>query len=479
MQHHPLRRLRLSAWSLLLAVQCVSVQADLAVSPLLDPAADGNVSIGVAFRYEQGPYLDQSSAVSQHSDYAVDVLPLYYYQGRHLFVRGTELGLTLLNYNGFSASALLAHRFNRLEQQADGVLRGLSEREQTLEAGASLTYSGNWGSLEARYLQDVQNNHDGSEWALRYQYLWQTGRWRIAPFVSLMWQDDKFSDYYYGVGESEAIDALNPVAGASYQAEADTAWRAGLRATYRWTDRFTVFANASVTGLSDAAAGSPIVDKDATANLVTGLIYTMGNVKKPYIDDALGVDDERALWSWRVNYGYTAHETFHKVHRGYLQRNRKIRTQLAGLTVGRLLDDGDKADFWLKVSANRLLENGHQPDTWEFNLYAMIMGSGYSPWTGRELFRYGFGAGMSYAQRVPAVEQLKQAERNENDGQFLNYLEAQLDTPLSNLFGKNAWKNCYVGLTLVHRSGVFGSSDLLDNVSGGSDVLTAHLECKR
>jgi hypothetical protein len=38
-------------------------------------------------------------------------------------------------------------------------------------------------------------------------------------------------------------------------------------------------------------------------------------------------------------------------------------------------------------------------------------------------------------------------------------------------------QNCYAGLTVVHRSGIFGTSDLLGDVSGGADWITAHFEC--
>jgi hypothetical protein len=136
-------------------------------------------------------------------------------------------------------------------------------------------------------------------------------------------------------------------------------------------------------------------------------------------------------------------------------------------------------DYWGKVSVNRHFENDLQGDFWEYNAYVMVMGTGYSPWTDKELFRYGFGFGFSYAERVPMVEQIKQASRDENTSHFLNYLEAQIDFPLSRLFGDAVSNKCYVGLTLVHRSGIFANSDILGNVSGGSDVLTAHLECKR
>ena len=40
-------------------------------------------------------------------------------------------------------------------------------------------------------------------------------------------------------------------------------------------------------------------------------------------------------------------------------------------------------------------------------------------------------------------------------------------------------RNCFTGVTVVHRSGLFGSSDILGEVSGGSDWVTLHLECLR
>jgi hypothetical protein len=95
------------------------------------------------------------------------------------------------------------------------------------------------------------------------------------------------------------------------------------------------------------------------------------------------------------------------------------------------------------------------------------------------LFRWGFGFGMSYAEKVPIVEQRKQASKGDNTAHFLNYLEMTLDFPLRRVSKANWLQNCYAGVTVVHRSGIFGTSDLLGNVSGGSDWITAHLECTR
>jgi outer membrane protein len=86
---------------------------------------------------------------------------------------------------------------------------------------------------------------------------------------------------------------------------------------------------------------------------------------------------------------------------------------------------------------------------------------------------------MSYAEKVPIAEQRKQASSGNNTSHFLNYLELQLDFPLRRLFReRNALSDCYAGITVVHRSGIFGTSDILGDVAGGADWITAHLECK-
>jgi hypothetical protein len=54
-----------------------------------------------------------------------------------------------------------------------------------------------------------------------------------------------------------------------------------------------------------------------------------------------------------------------------------------------------------------------------------------------------------------------------------------LDFPLRRVSKAEWLQACYAGLTIVHRSGIFGTSDFLGDVAGGSDWITAHLECTR
>ena len=111
----------------------------------------------------------------------------------------------------------------------------------------------------------------------------------------------------------------------------------------------------------------------------------------------------------------------------------------------------------------------------------MVQGKGYSPWSKEEVFRYGFGFGFSYAENVPIAEQRKQTGSGAkgNTSHFLNYLELTLDFPLRRVSKAKWLQNCYAGMTVVHRSGIFGTSDILGDVSGGADWITASLECTR
>ncbi|MEP1471587.1 MAG: MipA/OmpV family protein [Halieaceae bacterium] len=451
----------------------------LAVNPVTEivtePVPEGTLAIGMGLRWSSSPYKNIDFAGSVEQDNKSDLMPFYYYEGRYLFSHGSTAGLHLLKDQSFSLDGIVAYRFNRLEASADEYFAGIVDREQTLDGGIRGTVKSDWGDISLTWVTDMQNTHNGEEWDLTYRYTWHNEKWSLSPFASYLYWDDKLSDYYYGVTslESEASGIL-----PAYETGSTSFGRIGINTSYRWSKRMRLFANLSLDRLPDDVKDSPLVEDDYAFSTMVGMAYSFGNV----IDDAQirrRSPDRAGEWSWRVNAGYTAESTFHKVHRGDIRASDDVDTHLLGLTLGKLTLDGKRLDVWGKVSINRRLENDLQDDFWEINPYIMLMGTGYSPWSNREVFRYGFGYGFSYADSVPAIEQVKQAKKDGNTSHLLNYLEAQVDFPLRNLFGKKGWwESCYAGLTLVHRSGIFGRVDIIGNVSGGSDVLTGHLECK-
>lgn len=450
--------------------------------PFSDTKA-GTVGLGAGLRFGRSPYKYVESVSSLENENNADLVPLYLYEGKYLFFHGTRAGVHLLN-NGLNddlntdikLDLVAQYRFDRLETGASDFYNGVNERDQTLEGGLSLAYhpqsEKEWGKISFSALNDIQSRHNGHVLDLTYQYNIALGNFQFHPYVSLIYQSQDFVDYYFGVDADEARADL-----PEYQPGAATFGRVGINTTYTLFDDWFLFANLSFENVDEEIENSPLVDKDYLTTTYLGFSYQFGNVFEPRSSgfDLTNIKD----WSWRVHAGYQAEATFHKVHRGDVSRSDDINTHLAGVTLGKLLSDGRIIDYWGKFSLNRRFEDGYQDNFWQYDIYAMAMGTGYSPWSEKELFRYGFGFGFSYAQKIPAIEQIKQQKKEGNNAHFLNYLEAQVDFPLRNMVNSQSLRNCYVGLTIIHRSGIFATADILGNVSGGSDILAGHLECKQ
>lgn len=445
-----------------------AAQADwlLTRTPFHDTES-GSVGIGYAARFGQSPYLGIDNVGSVYSDYNYDLVPLYLYEGDYLFSHGTEFGVHLWKQRPFKVDLLLSYRFDRLQTEASDYFDGLSDRSQTMDTGIAASLTGNWGELNFRALTDLLSRHDGQEFELTYLYRWQRGKWTLTPSVAATYQTGNLVDYYYGVDTDEARLDL-----PAYSPGAALNWRAGLNVSYHWLHNWYLFANMSYQWLDKVIDQSPIVARNKLYSAFVGATWTVGNAKH------VETEPERAkLWSWRVNAGYTVHDTFSQVLLGNFKQH-TIDTYLVGFTLGRLLKDGKRGDVWARFSINRRLENDYQKDFNEYVAYVMAIGSGYAPWTNRELFRFGFGLGISYAGEVPAVEQYKQGRSGERTSHWLNYMEAMVDFPFRTLFGQRGTPDCYLGLTLVHRSGIFGRVDFFNSTQGGSEVLTGHVECK-
>jgi outer membrane protein len=189
---------------------------------------------------------------------------------------------------------------------------------------------------------------------------------------------------------------------------------------------------------------------------------------------------KETTWSWRVNYGYTGdHNIVPEPMQGKFTESDDVQTNIGGLTLGWLAQSGERVDFYAKAALYRHFEQGYQGDFWNYTFYMMAIGKGYMPWSDRPAFRWGFGFGFSAAEKVPYIEQVKQENRDRNTSHFLNYLEWSVDFPIEGLIKSKVTRNCFVGVTVVHRSGIFDTSDLLGNVAGGADWYTLHLECLR
>lgn len=441
-------------------------QYEVAEIPFFD-APKGSAALGAGLRLGRDLYLDADNDDIRR----FDLVPMYLYNGKYVFFRGTAGGIHLFSNDTAELNILGRYHFNQLDPGRHVYYAGMDKRRQTLDGGIEVRVRGKWGTLNANVLTDTLNRHEGQSAEFTYSYRFDRGAMILTPFISWAWNSDKLTDYYYGVRDDEAQP------GRPAYAPGDAQYLGfGLNTTWWLSDRIQFFANIGFNGSDKVVAASPLTDLDSTTVLFAGGSYLFGNARSP----ELYVSSERAHeWSWKANYGYQAQGNIvGEIDHGDFSKSKHADTNIAGLTLGKLLSDGPRVDFTGKLAFFRHFEEDEgNGEFWSYALYMAATGKGYSPWSKDEIFRYSFGFGMSYAEQVPIAEQRKQAAKGKNTSRFLNYLELQLDYPLRRLTKAESMQGCYAGITVVHRSGIFGTSDILGDVAGGADWITAHLEC--
>lgn len=458
---------RIAAFLVVTSAFPAYAQYEVAEIPFFNTPS-GTAALGGGLRLGTDLYF----ATDSEDQRTFDLVPLYLYNGKYIFFRGTAGGVHLFSTDNFELNVMGRYRFTKLDPDRNAFYEGIEERKQTVDAGVEVRLRGGWGALNANYLTDALNRHQGQSASASYRYDFDRGSFTFSPFVSWGWNDDKLTNYYFGVSAAEERLPDRP-----QYTPGESQWSAlGLNTTWWLTDRIQFFANVGFGGVDTAVSESPLVEEDMQSAVFAGGTYVFGNVRKP---DRFITSERAGEWSWRLNYGYQADgNIISEIDHGDFSKSDTADTNIGGVTFGKLLTDGPRMDFVGKVAVLRHFEEDEgNGDFFSYAAYIMAQGIGLSPWSKEEVFRYGFGFGMSYAETVPIAEQRKQAEKGNNTARFLNYLELQLDFPLRRLFKARSMRNCYAGVTVVHRSGIFGTSDLLGDVSGGADWITGHFEC--
>jgi len=421
----------------------------------------GGAGLGFATRMESSPYRDGGTRN--------DLVPLYLYEGKHVYLHAYRVGLKLYDRGDNRLDVFFAHRFEGFPyDRIPSSLVGMTERGPGLDFGTSYQRSGPWGAVYAEYLHDTSGASEGSELRLGYDYEWKGARWRLRPHVMLARRDARLNDYYYGVRPDEAT-AIRP----AYRPGGGVNAQLGLFGSYNLTERWRLLAGLAATRWAKGVRNSPIVDDRVQLSGVLGLMYDFS--------------PEHAVWPEnkplivKVMYGKSTDCNLVVVMRlACTSTATADQTRVSAIEFGRPFIErlnGWPLDFVGYVGLLRHDERGLQQSFGQIDAYMKAFYYGF-PWSDRVRTRLGFGLGVSYAQKLPFVEQRDQTRRGRNASKLLNYLDPSIDVSVGDLFGVRSLRETYFGFGVSHRSGIFGTSQLLGNVDGGSNYVYSYIESK-
>jgi outer membrane protein len=396
-----------------------------------------------------------------------DFLPLYLYEGELAYLHSESVGLKFGSSETRRFQVFLKRRLEgHPVEDVPPALAGMARREQGIDAGVSAQWGGQWGLAYVELLRDVAAVSRGGEVRLGYKYPWRSGRLLLRPHAMLGFRSARLNNFYYGVRSSEAAPER-----PAYEAGAGVGAEVGVYALYQLTERWRLLAGATLERLPATVAASPIVEHRTLGTLSLGAMYDLSPERgawqggKPLIARVFyGASSDCNVMAVALLRCTTTHE--------------KDQTGIAGLEVGRPFINrlnGWPLDIAGFVGLIRHNEDGLQPDFWQINAYFKGYYYGF-PWDARVRTRLGWGVGLSYARRVPFVEQRDQAERGRVTSKLLNTFDPTVDVNVGDLTSVKRLRETYAGVGVSHRSGIFGVARVFGDVNGGSNYIYGYVE---
>jgi MipA family protein len=221
-------------------------------------------------------------AIAQNSPYAgegmrVQPIPLISYEGEHFFFRGITAGWQFVGNETFKLATMVQARFDgfeinelsRRKLAANGLdSRLLDDRDDSLDAGISTTWSGSAGELELELLTDVSGKSKGQEFSLQYGYPLNLGATLITPNIGVTYLSKKMANYYYGALDSEVARGV-----INYRPDAVTVPHVGVDLMRSFAKNWTFLALLQYSALPNKITDSPLLERNTngTAEIVIGV----------------------------------------------------------------------------------------------------------------------------------------------------------------------------------------------------------------
>lgn len=444
---------------------CLSVMLCSVAHAQIDPLFEtlnisGRAGLGFAVRSFDSPYRGVGSDV--------DLMPIYVYEGDRFFLHSYRAGA---RFDVADASRLEISIMQRFEgfpnTNIPASLAGMDTRHSQLDGGLALRVGApDRAQFVVEVRHDISEESNGGEIRLGGGKAFRSGPLVLYPYASLSWRDEDLNNYYYGVKESEQTPER-----PAYEAGAGFEFSIGLYGKYHLTEHWRLLAGIGTERLSREIRDSPIVSESW---LISG-----------YVGAAYDFDDEPTLWASgkpiliRVFHGASSDCNLNAIIRlTCVSIDTTDNSRITGVHFGRTFMENVNdwpLDFIGYIGPLYRNDREFQEPSWQLDAYMKALWHRF-PWSESLRTRIGFGAGISFASRVPYVEQRDQQERERNTSKLLNYLDPSIDINVGDLFGAGALKDTWFGFGVSHRSGAFASSSLLGNVDGGSNYIYTFLE---
>ena len=205
--------------------------------------------------------------------------PVIFYDNGVVYARWSRFGLYFLGEKqkeyawGFSLTA--QPRTLGYKASDSDYLTGMDERKSTFEGGLAFSASyQNRAYIEIMLLADMLGTYNS--WVNRVEIgnTYKLSKFTFYPSIVLLYQSQKFIEYYYGVKSSEANTRIGRRAYTANEIHGGLEIGAQTYIKYPFTDKLSALINLRYDKIPKSAKNSPLTEKDYIYSGLASLIYT-------------------------------------------------------------------------------------------------------------------------------------------------------------------------------------------------------------
>jgi len=374
------------------------------------------------------------------------IVPLIFFEGERWYFRGITGGYKFYKDELLHLSTLgRLHFFDAPEQYQNMIQGGI------VDWGVQARLFPLWASFfDLEILADWKGNTSSN---IRAGISLEKSGFRIDSYAQLKIKSSEYNSYFYGLTMEKIGWGIEPAV--------------GLIADYHVGSNLYLYASAQLTWLDKNVRNISFVRENIVPEFFVGFGFSN--------DKSIPRKEELKSKAYlRLAHGWASLSSLNEILR-FKNVSDPHNNKLSSIFYGHPLTDnlfGFPLDIYLTSGFVWHWKSGVQSDAQEVVLVIKFY---YTiPWPAR--WRIGFAEGWSYVNTVPYVEKSELVNKDLKPSNLLNYLDVTFDVNIGDIFGGEQLKHWWLGYSLHHRSGIFGSAQQFGRISGGSNYNTIYLQ---
>ncbi len=403
--------------------------------------AEKRWGVGMAARVASIPFeTDLAKSVST-------LMPMIFYQGEHFFFTGFGGGYRIYQQNPLSFNAIARVHFFDIPEEIQNQVQG-----DNVDWGLQMQYRPvEWSYADFELMMDWRANFHANLFLQTDLFL---GNLEFRPFFQIKYKSADYNSTYFGLERMHVTGGLD--------------LSVGYKAAFQVYKNIYLMSAGRLTFLDRHSRNLSYVQDDYTGEFILGAGFSNDRTKmikgrklktKPYVRLAQGF---ASLSDW-IPLIFFQHEPDS-------QHNK-----MTSVFYGHPLSDdlvGLPIQVWLTAGFAWHWKSSVQPSSQE-----IVLGVKFHltiPWPFR--WRLGFVEGLSYINRITYIEQQEMDRKEYQASNLLNYLDYNLDIDLGYFFGGSFFEDLWIGYSVHHRSGIYGTAQQFGRINGGSNYPSIYLQ---